>query len=148
MPSYVGFWLLLLGFLSLTGCSDSSSLVSQKFEPELINPPIVAASSVAGSTDELKIVKPEDEAAQLGLQFGAFASSGAAANHLASFKLRYPLLFEGRSVIVRTKERNGVILYRTIMGPFNNYELASEFCIQLKEKREDCFVTEYNISAR
>lgn len=145
MRSHLGFGLFLLGFLSMTGCSDSSYLVSQKSESELINKPVAAVSTVDA---ELKDLKSEDELAQFGLQFGAFSTSDAAVNHISSFKLRYPLLFEGRSAIVRIKERNDLILYRTIMGPFGNYELASEFCIQLKEKQEDCFITEFNLTAR
>ena len=166
MRSLISYPALLLIALSLTGCSNLSGVLGITGPTEQTAPGLISDTpneqpaeslpepeTTSEATAEIATEEPPMEPAapvsitnvgNIGLQLGAFSSAEGASRHLLYLKETYPLLFEGRSPIVRTKAELSRTLYRVVLGPFTSRELAQEFCSQLKVRQEACFVADYN----
>jgi len=86
----------------------------------------------------------ERQESSVGLQLGAFKETQGAARLTQRLQAEYPVIFEGRTPIIRAIERDGSTLYRVILGPFSDLKVAEAFCSLLREGSEACFVTTFD----
>jgi len=133
---------LLLSVSVLNGCSlwgTTSSLPEQPPEPELVEPAPVYSEAKLQMRGLLERAAPAS-----GLQLGAFSRPEGASRSVLRLQQKYPIVFENRTPIVRAIERDGATLYRVILGPYSDAQIAQAFCKLLKQNGEVCFVTQFD----
>jgi|SRR5210317_611140 len=80
----------------------------------------------------------------VGLQLGAFKNPHGAAQTVKRLQQSYPLVFEHRSPIIRAIDRDGTTLYRVIIGPYLEADIAASYCTLMQQGGEVCFPTEFD----
>lgn len=125
-------------------------------EPAQTQPAPSSANLIQPGTSETQTasVEPAERLVQteqvqrslpaIGLQLGAFSEPQGAVRALQRLQRGYPLVFENRTPIIRAFERDGTKLYRVILGPFSEREIAESFCTLLKQGGEVCFPTRFD----
>jgi len=144
--------LVLGAVLSLAGCQYNALMNPAQSEPQLETHSVAQPSALVQCPAECS-VKPsvaplreyvERQEAAVGLQLGAFKEAQGAARLTQRLRTTYPVIFEGRTPIIRAIERDGSKLYRVILGPFSDLKVADAFCSLLREGSDACFVTTFD----
>lgn len=144
--------LVLGALLSLAGCQYIAPMNQSPSEPQLETQSVVQTGTLVQCPAECKTESSmpplreyvERQESSVGLQLGAFKEKQGAARLTQRLQAEYPVIFEGRTPIIRAIERDGSTLYRVILGPFSDLKVAEAFCSMLREGSEACFVTSFD----
>lgn len=130
--------IVLLSALSLGGCT----LFGSESQPVASSPSQAVTAEVSGEIAVSERVEQTEPSA--GLQLGAFREPDRASRAVLRLQQQHPIVFENRTPIIRAIERDGTTLYRVILGPFSDTEIARAFCKLLQQRGEACFATQFD----
>lgn len=136
------FLVLTLTFLFLQGCTSLQDIQitgSGTSAKDSLEKPLASEIQNLPVIENLKPAVP-----RAGLQLGAFKEPASATNLIHRLSAAYPIVFENRVPILRAIERDATTLYRVILGPFSDEQMAQAFCQLLRKQNEVCFTTLYD----
>jgi len=87
---------------------------------------------------------PDIEKTRYGVQVAAYLNHDAAENGWKILQGLEPQSFKGLDPLIHEAQVKGRTVHQVKVGPFFDKSFSIDFCMMLKEKGEDCFVTEYN----
>lgn len=133
---------LLVSAVALSGCSlwGSAQVVPEPAPDAALVEPAPQENYAKPQMSELV----ERTSPSSGLQLGAFGRPEGASQTLLRLQQQYPIVFENRTPIIRAIERDSTTLYRVILGPYSDAQIAQAFCKLLKQNGEVCFVTQFD----
>ena len=87
---------------------------------------------------------PDIEKTRYGVQVAAYLNHNAAENGWKILQNLEPQSFKGLDPLIHEAQVKGRTVHQVKVGPFFDKSFSIDFCMMLKEKGKDCFVTEYN----
>lgn len=102
---------------------------------------LLIASAPLATSEEPKKVTPKVE---YGVQLSAYKSRTEAIRSWNVLHENDPSSFKGLEPRVSQKSIAGTDMYQLKVGAFLSKSFAADFCQMLKEKGQDCFVTQYD----
>lgn len=147
--SQINFKALVLSglLLPLTGCGFNPFATQlQEVAAQSVDVPAQECPAVCNAQAQTPNLREfvERQESSVGLQLGAFKEPARASQLIKRLSQTYPVVFEGKTPIIRAIERDGSTLYRVILGPFSEAGVGEAFCKLLRQNSEACFVTTFD----